>query len=415
MTIDIGRGGRSLLAMPGPTNVPDEVLSAMHRPVIDIYAGELVEHTESCIADLRRVFGTTHGAYIYAANGHGAWEAALTNVLSRGDHVLVLSSGLFADLWGRMAKWHGIKVSTLRGDPRRAVDPDALETRLREDREGRIKALLVTQVDTASSVVNDVPALRAAIDAAGHGALLMVDTIASLATMPFELDAWGVDVAVGGCQKGLMMPPGLGFVAAGERALAVHQSADLRAQYWDWTSRDGDEHYMKYCGTPPVQQIFGLRKALDMLFEEGFDQVFERHRLMAGATRAAVAAWSDGGDVEFNILEPAARSNSVTTVLLRNGREAGRIHRFCHDTCGVTLGIGLMRENDDAFRVAHMGHVNAPMMLGVLSTIELALEVNGCATGGAGVSGAVRWLAGEFGAGSAATPAGSPSAEAARA
>ena len=388
--------GRGVLAMPGPTNVPDPILAAMHRPAIDIYAGELVEHTETCLADLKTVFATAGHPYMYIANGHGAWEAALCNVLSRGDEVLVLSSGVFADAWGTMARPLGIEVSTLPRDARRAVDPEALETRLREDAEGRIKALLVSQIDTASSVVNDIPAIRAALDAAGHDALLMVDVIASLATMPFEMDAWGVDVAVGGAQKGLMLPPGLSFVAAGERALAAHAKAGLRTQYWDWTFRDGDEHYMKYCGTPPVQQIFGLRKSLDMLLDEGLEQVIERHRLLAGATRAAVAAWAEGGDLEFNITEPSERSNSVTTVLLRNGRTATPLLDFCRDTCGVTLGIGLMREADDGFRIAHMGHLNAPMMLGVLSCIELALATRGYAAGTGGIAAALCFLAGEL-------------------
>ena len=388
--------GRGLLAMPGPTNVPDPVLAAMHRPAVDIYGGELVEHTYSCLADLKTLFATTGRPYLYIANGHGAWEASLSNVLSRGDEVLVLSSGMFADAWGNMARALGIKVSTLSRDGRHAVDPDAVEARLREDTEGRIKALLVSQIDTASSVVNDIPAIRAAVDAAGHDALLMVDVIASLATMPFEMDAWGVDVAVGGAQKGLMLPPGLAFVAAGERALEAHAKAGLRTQYWDWTFRDGDEHYMKYCGTAPVQQIFGLRKSLDMLLEEGLGQVIERHRLLAGATRAAVAAWSEGGDLEFNITKPSERSNSVTTVLLRNGRKATPLLEFCRDTCGVTLGIGLMREADDAFRIAHMGHLNAPMMLGVLSCLELALATQSYATGAGGIAAAVGYLAGEL-------------------
>jgi alanine-glyoxylate transaminase / serine-glyoxylate transaminase / serine-pyruvate transaminase len=198
--------GREFLSIPGPTTVPDEVLSAMHRPAIDIYSGALVEVTDSCLADLRRVFRTEGRVYIYAANGHGAWEAALVNVLSKGDTVLVLESGLFAAVWGEMARMLGLEVETMPGNWRRAVDPAAVEAYLRADRAGRIKAVLVVQVDTASSAVNDIPAIRRAMDAAGHDALLMVDAIASLATMPFDMDAWRVDVAVAGSQKGLMPP-----------------------------------------------------------------------------------------------------------------------------------------------------------------------------------------------------------------
>src|SRR5262245_32316604 len=311
--------GREFLSIPGPTTVPDEVLSAMHRPAIDIYSGALVEVTDSCLADLRRVFRTEGRVYIYAANGHGAWEAALVNVLSRGDTVLVLESGLFAAVWGEMARVLGLEVETLPGSWRRAVDPAALETYLRADRAGRIKAVLAVQVDTASGIVNDIPAIRQAIDAAGHDALLMVDAIASLATMPFDMDGWRVDVAVAGSQKGLMTPPGLSFVAAGRDALAAHRSAGLRSRYWDWTERDGEQHYQKYCGTPPEHLLFALRKALDLLFAEGLENVFRRHRLLAGAARRAVGVWAEGGAFDFNVLEPSERADSVTTVRMRDG------------------------------------------------------------------------------------------------
>lgn len=317
------RHGREFLAIPGPTTVPDEVLGAMHRPAVDIYAGELVGMTASCLADLKRIFRTEGRTYIYAANGHGAWEAALSNVLSRGDKVLVLESGRFARGWGEMAQVMGIEVEILPGDWRRAVDPADVEARLRADRAGEIKAILVVQVDTASSVANDIAAIRRAIDSAGHGALYLVDTIASLATMPFEMDAWGVDVAVSGSQKGLMTPPGLSFIAANGKARAAHKSAGLVTAYWDWTFRDGEEHYMKYCGTPPEHLLFGLRKALDMLLAEGFDSIFNRHRLLASAVQAAVERWREGAVLDFNIVKPEERAPSVTTVLTN---EIGRAH-----------------------------------------------------------------------------------------
>ncbi len=261
------RNGREFLSIPGPTTVPDEVLSAMHHPAIDIYSGPLEGITLSLLEDLRQIFRTQGRTYIYIANGHGAWEAALTNTLNRGDKVLVLQSGQFATSWGDMAQMLGIEVEVLPGDWRRAVDAGALEARLRADTTHEIKAVLVVQIDTASSVVNDIPALRRAIEAAGHPALYMVDAIASLATMPFEMDDWGVDVAITGSQKGLMTPPGLSFVAAGERAVAAHQQAGLRTAYWDWTRREGKVHYNKFCGTPPEHMLFGLRKSFDMLFE----------------------------------------------------------------------------------------------------------------------------------------------------
>ncbi|HUH00458.1 MAG TPA: aminotransferase class V-fold PLP-dependent enzyme [Kofleriaceae bacterium] len=383
--------GREFLMIPGPTTVPDEVLAAMHRPAIDIYSGALVEITESCLADLRGIFGTDGRAYVYAANGHGAWEAALTNVLSRGELVLVLDSGRFARGWGEMAAVLGVEVEVLPGSLRRAVDPAALEARLRADPEGAIKAILVVQVDTASGVVNDIPALRRAIDAAGHGALLMVDTIASLATMPFAMDGWGVDVAVAGAQKGLMTPPGLGFVAAGERALAAHRAAGLRTLYWDWTAREGPEHYQKYCGTPPEHLMFGLRRALDLLLAEGLEAVFLRHRLLAEAVRRAVLVWAEGGALELNIERPEERADSVTTILL-HGLAPETLREYCRRHCGVVLGIGIGELSGHAFRIGHMGHVNAPMVIGTLGAVEMALTALGVPHGRGGVQAAVDWL-----------------------
>jgi alanine-glyoxylate transaminase/serine-glyoxylate transaminase/serine-pyruvate transaminase len=382
--------GREFLSIPGPTTVPDPVLGAMHRPAIDIYSGELLEVTTSCLADLRRVFRTDGRVYIYAANGHGAWEAALVNVLSRGDRVLALESGLFATVWGEMAGMLGLEVEVLPGDWRRAVDPGALEARLRADRGGRIKAILVVQVDTASGCVNDIRAIRAAIDAAGHGALLMVDGIASLATMPFAMDEWGVDVAVAGSQKGLMTPPGLSFVAAGARGLAAHRSADLRTRYWDWTERDGDLHYQKYCGTPPEHLLFGLRKALDLLLEEGLGNVLLRHRLLAEAVRRALGVWSEGGALSFNVAVPAERADSMTTVLA--DRDPGALLEFCRARCGVVLGVGIGPLHGRALRIAHMGHINAPMILGTLGALEIGLLALDIAHGRGGVQAAVEWL-----------------------
>jgi alanine-glyoxylate transaminase / serine-glyoxylate transaminase / serine-pyruvate transaminase len=381
------RYGREFLAIPGPTTVPDEVLRAMHRPAVDIYSGELVTLTESCLADLRHIFRSDGRIYVYAANGHGAWEAALCNVLSRGDKVLVAQSGLFAVAWGEMAEVLGIEVEVLPGDWRRAVDPAAVEARLKADTSGEIKAVLAVQVDTASSVVNDVPAIRKAIDAAGHDALYLVDTIASLATMPFEMDAWGVDVAVAGSQKGLMTPPGLSFIAANDKARAAHTRADLVTRYWDWTFRDGEEHYMKYCGTPPEHLMFGLRQALDLLLAEGLDKVIERHRLLAGAVHAALDTWRQGGALDFNIVKPEERASAVTTVLC-SGCTPKTIIDFCRETCGVTLGIGIGGLDQKAFRIAHMGHVNAPMVLGTLGSIEVALVALGIAHGEGGVQAA---------------------------
>ncbi len=386
------RSGREFLSIPGPTTVPDEVLTAMHRPAIDIYSGPLEDITMSCLDDLRRIFRTEGRTYIYIANGHGAWEAALTNTLSRGDRILVLESGRFATFWGEMAATLGLEVEVLPGDWRRAVDPAALEARLRADKEHEIAAVLVVQVDTASAVVNDIPALRKAMDAAGHPALYMVDAIASLATMPFEMDAWGVDLAITGSQKGLMTPPGLSFIAAGDRARAAHEGAGMRTGYWDWTVREGELHYMKYCGTPPEHLLFGLRKALDMLFEEGLDRVFERHRLLAEAVRRAVAVWAEGGVIDFNITEPAERSDSVTTLIFNDGRNPQPLLDYCNEKCGVVLGIGIGASSGKALRIAHMGHINAPMVLGTLGGLEIGLVALDIPHGRGALRAATEWL-----------------------
>ena len=387
------RNGREFLSIPGPTTVPDRVLGAMHRPAVDIYDGELLNVTRNCLDGLRRVLNTTGDAYIYAANGHGAWEAALTNCLSAGDRILVLESGLFAVTWGDMARVLGLDVEVLPARPRRAVDAETLERRLRNDTSNTIKAVLTVQVDTASGVVNDIPEIREAMDAADHDALLMVDTIASLGSMPFEMDAWGVDVAVAGSQKGLMVPPGLAFNGVGNRAKERRRTAGLVTHYWDWQFRDGAEHYMKYCGTAPEHLLFGLNESLQMLFEEGLDDVIARHRVLAGTVRTAVARWCQGDALEFNIVAPRERADSVTTVRT-NGIDPTPLTDFCRDVCGVTIGIGIGPElSGNALRIAHMGHVNAPMVLGTLSVIETALTALQVDHGKGGVNEAIRFLA----------------------
>src|SRR5437868_8701163 len=303
------RAGREFLAIPGPTNMPDEVLRAMHRPALDIYSKEMLDLTHSLLADLKKLFVTKGETYIYIANGHGAWEATLSNVLSRGDKVLVLESGRFAIGWGDAAAAMGAEVEVLKGDWRRAIRPAEVEARLRQDKHHAIKAILAVQVDTASGAYNDIEAIGKAIKASGHPALFMVDAVASLGCMPFEMDAWGIDVAMSASQKGLMTPPGLGFVAINERARDVHKTAGLRTPYWDWTERDGAEHYRKHAGTAPVHLLFALRKAVDMLFEEGLENIALRHRLLAEAVSSAVAIWAEGAVLGCNIARPGERSD----------------------------------------------------------------------------------------------------------
>ena len=390
------RAGREFLAIPGPTTMPDEVLRAMHRPAVDIYSGPLLALTDGLLRDVSRIFATKGRSYIYISNGHGAWEATLTNVLSRGDRVLVLESGRFAIGWGEYARRMGVEVEILKGDMRRAVRPAEVEARLKADlktagKDGTFKAVLVAQIDTASGVVNDIEAIGKAMKAAGHDALLMVDTVASLGCMPFEMDAWGVDVAMSGSQKGLMSPPGLGFVAANDRARAVHKTAGLRMPYWDWTDREGEQHYQKYAGTPPEHLLFGLRQAIDMLFEEGLDNVFRRHHLLAEAVRRAVGVWGEGQAIGFNIVEPSERCDTVTTVTI-NGHDPEALRRYCDKQCGVILGQGIGELGGKAIRIAHMGHVNAPMILGTLSVVEMGLNALSIPHGKGGAQAAIDWL-----------------------
>jgi len=386
------RAGREFLAIPGPTTMPDEVLQAMHRPALDIYSDQMVELTDGLLADLSRLFATTGRSYIYIANGHGAWEAALSNVLSRGDKVLVLESGRFAVGWGNAAAAMGAEVEVLKGDWRRAIRPAEVEARLRQDKDHSIKAILAVQVDTASGAINDIEAIGKAIKATGHPALYMVDAVASLGCMPFQMDAWGIDVAMSGSQKGLMAPPGLGFVAANDRARAVHKSAGLRTPYWDWTERDGSEHYRKYSGTAPVHLLFALRQAIDMLHDEQLPNVFQRHRLLAEAVRRAVSVWAEGQVLGFNIAEPGERSDTVTTVVMSNGHDPVALHRYCKEKCGVVLGVGIGELQGQAFRIAQMGHVNAPMILGTLGVIEVGLNALDIPHGKGGSEAAIQWL-----------------------
>lgn len=280
----------------------------------------------------------------------------------------------------------------LKGDWCRAVRAGDVEARLSADKSHTIKAVLVVQVDTASGVVNDVEAIAKAIRAAGHPALFMVDTVASLGCMPFEMDKWGIDVAMSGSQKGLMTPPGLSFVAVNDRARAVHKVANMRTPYWDWTERDGIEHYRRYAGTAPVHLLFALRQAIDMLFEEGLENAFRRHQLLAEAVRRAVTVWSAEHVLGFNISEPPERSNVVTTVLMGSGHDPVRLQHYCNDKCGLVLGIGIGNLQGRAFRIAHMGHVNAPMILGTLGTIEVGLTALQVPYGKGGTEAAIAYL-----------------------
>jgi alanine-glyoxylate transaminase/serine-glyoxylate transaminase/serine-pyruvate transaminase len=323
---------------------------------------------------------------ITISNGHGAWAMALSNTLSRGDHVLVLECGVFARVWAEMAEFDGLNVEMMIADEGAAIDPGAVEARLREDTVRSIKAVLMVQTDTASSVRNDVAAVRRALDAADHPALLMVDCIASMACEPYEMDAWGVDVTLAASQKGLMTPPGLGFVWAGPRALTAHKTADMRTRYWDWTFRlqEGPQ-YLRFCGTAPVSHIFGFREALRMIEEEGLEARWRRHAALAAAVRSAVDAWSAPDGLSLFVHESSHRGDSVTTIAT-GAIDSARLSEIARDRCGVTLGVGLLDLAGRAFRIAHMGHVSAASILGVLGVVEAALVAMDAPIGGSGVA-----------------------------
>jgi alanine-glyoxylate transaminase / serine-glyoxylate transaminase / serine-pyruvate transaminase len=371
--------GRPYLAIPGPSVVPDRVLNAMHQPSVNIYEGPLHEMANSLFPDLKDIARTNNKVALYIGNGHASWEAALTNVFSRGDKVLVLATGTFGIGWGDAAEGLGIDVETLDFGRRSGIDFAQLEATLQADTSHEIKAVLATHTDTASTVRNDIAALRACIDTTNHPALLMVDCIASLGCDRFEMDAWGVDVAVAASQKGLMTPPGLCFVWFSEKADKAHEFADLITPYWNWTTRStSPELFRKFGGTAPVQHIFGLRAALDMLAEEGLQAVWARHEKLAQAVWAALECWGEDGPVELNVADPALRSNAVTSVRI-GAPDGTRLRKWLEDNAGVTLGIGLGMGTDDDpdsdgfFRIAHMGHVNAQMTLGVLATVQAGL------------------------------------------
>lgn len=373
--------GRAYLAIPGPSVMPDRVLQAMHQPAPNIYSGDLLKIMEPLIADLAAVARTRHQVAIYIANGHGVWEAALANVMSPGDRLLVLSTGHFARGWGEMARKMGAEVETEEFDGRSAVNPERLEELLLADKAHGIKAVMVVQVDTATGVRNDIPALRRAMDRAGHPALLMVDCIACLGCDVFEMDAWGVDVMVAASQKGIMTPPGIGFVYFNDKAAAVRDTLDRVSGYWDWKPRaDPDVFYQYFCGTAPTHHLFALREALTMLVhEEGLEAAWARHATLARALWSAFEAWGTDGPLRINIADPANRSHAVTA--LRIGTPFGtQLRDWLTDTTGITLGIGLGMAPPDSpewhgfFRVGHMGHVNAHMIMGLLGSIQAGLS-----------------------------------------
>jgi alanine-glyoxylate transaminase/serine-glyoxylate transaminase/serine-pyruvate transaminase len=381
---------------PGPTNIPDRILRAMDRGTMDFTGAAFKEIADECFAGLKRVFKTEQTILGYAATGHGAWEAALVNLFSPGDKVLVPESGYFSVNWGMRAEAFGLEVETLANDWRRAVDPAKLEARLREDKNHEIKAVLAVHNETSTGVVHPVAAMRKAIDAAKHPALFCVDVISSLGSMDFRMDEWGVDVVVVGSQKGLMLPTGMAFTGVSAKAIAVNAAAKLPRVYWDWQRLLGQGTHQGYWnGTIPVHFFYGLREALRMLEEEGLDNVFARHHRLGEATRRAVRAWRQNDGPELFAMDPAAQSDSVTGVLLPDGFDADKVREICIEKFNLSLGGGLGPLKGKLFRIGHLGDLNEAMVLGTLATVEMALDLTGVPHGKGGVLAAMEYLAAE--------------------
>jgi alanine-glyoxylate transaminase/serine-glyoxylate transaminase/serine-pyruvate transaminase len=381
--------GRHFLQIPGPTNVPDRVLQAIAAPTIDHRGPEFAALGQEIVAGMKRVFRTDEMVVVYPSSGTGAWEAALSNTLSPGDRVLMYETGHFATLWRQMAGRLGLDVVFIAGDWRHGVDPDAVEEALRADREHLIKAVCVVHNETSTGVTSRIAEIRAAIDRAGHPALFMVDTISSLASIDYRHDEWRVDVTVAGSQKGLMLPPGLGFNAVSRKAQLAAKTARLPRSYWDWEAmRDtGRTGFFPY--TPSTNLLYGLREALRMLLdEEGLPAVFRRHARHAEATRRAVAAWG----LEVLCLDPREHSNSLTAVLVPDGFDADRLREIILDLYDMSLGTGLGRLKGKIFRIGHLGHFNDLMLCGTLSGIEMGLHRAGIPHN-SGVGAALAYLA----------------------
>ena len=400
--------GRQFFQNPGPTNIPDRVLRAMDRAVLDFLSDEFLEIHRTCHAGVKRVLKTQQQLFMYAASGHGAWEAALANVLSPGDSVLMLESGYFSDSWTQMASHLGLHVETVPSDWRHGVRIDAVVAKLQADTAHAIKAVLVVHNETATGLALPVSEVRRALDEAKHPALLLVDTISSLGCFDFRMDAWGVDIAVGGSQKGLMLPTGMSFTGVSEKGMAASTRGKTRRHYWDWREMGGREP-QRFLGTTPVHMFFALEEALKLLEEEGLDAVFARHNRLASATRAAVAHW--GGHAKSNVkadakgiadgvkaielfcADDARLSDSVTAVMLPEGHDADAFRRTALNRFNLSLGGGLGTLGGRVFRIGHMGDLNEPMLLGALATVELTFRACGVPHAAGGVEAAIEALA----------------------
>ena len=409
MTSNARPRGRQFFFNPGPTNIPDRVLKAMDRATVAFFSEEAVAALTRVHAALKRVLKTEQHLLVYASNGHGAWEAGLVNLFEPGDRLLVVESGRFSTSWSEMAASLGYEVETLTCDWRRGVQADAVEERLRKDAAHAIKGVLVVHNETATGMVQPLAGIRRAMDAARHPAFYLVDTISSLASMDFRMDEWGVDIVVGGSQKGLMMTTGLAFTGISKRAMARSETVKTRRSYWQWAQMLTHKP-QRMPGTTPVHMVFGLEEALKVLEEEGLEAIFARHQRLAAAVRAAVSHWGDGATssisvgaagfsgpikaVEILPADLSRASNSVTAVMVPAGSDANALRKVALDRYNLSLGGGLGPLNTHVFRIGHMGDLNEPMVLGALATIELSMRVAAVPHASGGVEAAIRSLEG---------------------
>ncbi len=385
-------GVRSLHS-PGPTHVPDEVVAAMSRQPTDLADPRLGVLIANCESGLKGLLKTDRAeVFFYAANGHGGWEAVISNLVAPGSTILIPGTGHFSDGWAEQVEAFGgeaVRTPFVEGMP---IDPAAIEQVLRDDREHRISAVFAVHTDTASSTTSDLAALRRAIDAAGHPALYVVDVVASLAAAPFAMDALGVDAVMGASQKGLMLQPGMAFCAANARAMAAAERNPTPRFYWDWTKRVSDQSYRKFCGTPPLAHLAGLEASLGLIAAEGLDNVHARHFRLSRAVHAAVERWGEGGSMRLFTRVPEARSVSVTAIELAAGIDPEALRAVARERFQVAVAGGLGPLHGRVFRIGHLGDMNEAMILGCLAGVEAALGVQGVAHGKHGVEAAIASL-----------------------
>lgn len=398
-SVNVKPRGRQFFNNPGPTNIPDRILRAMDRPVMDFLAPEFLEIQRACMAGVKRILKTDQTLFVHASTGHGAWEAAMANLFSPGETVLVVETGYFSLGWKEMAETLGLKVETVPADWRKGVDIAKVAERLAKDKAHEIKAVLAVHNETATGMVLPLADVRRAIDEARHPALLLSDTISSLGSMEYKMDAWGVDVTVGGSQKGLMMPTGMAITGVSAKAMEASRTSKMPKYYFNWQLMEA-RLPQRFIGTVPVHFFFGLHESIKMLEEEGLDAVFARHARLAEATRAAVRAWGANGKGPTLYGEtPERLSNSVTTVLMPEGVSSDGLRKAALERYNLSLGGGLGPLMGKVFRIGHLGDLNEPMLLGCLATTELAMNTAGVPFASGGVDAAIESLAGQGWAG----------------